>query len=246
MKVLVAILAFVSIVSYAIAAEAQVDCSNQVVVGEFDNANTIDLQSLEEGYCNHYGVWIYGRPHPNSYYTPAPSTTSEGIPIIYTGGATYYGPGVMESSAATNGVDLGDCVDGTAVMYGRPISEGFPYPYVWARVVGTSEWSKLCVADSVDSEDMYYHVHTSGFGNGLEVGARIASLWGMIELSADGSTVVDSIKSQVQIEFYFGNSPPPEEVLLVSYFDWWSRNVRFLKDGDVYTLSQILEENPQP
>lgn len=226
----------------------QVDCTGQVIVGEFDTVETLDLEDLERGYCNPYRNWIPGRPTYPSYFAHPQNATENGTPIVHLGNTTFYNPGVMENSAEMNGVDLSACIDGTSVMFGRPNGNHYPYLYAYVRHQGSDEpWLKLCVADSPGIEDQYHHVDEHHLGNVLEVGARAAAALGMITLSTDGLAIDTIYHYTIPIEVYFSNDAPPEgEIVRESYFRWWRNMVRFQVGNQAYSYDRIWEMNPIP
>ncbi len=207
-----------------------------VIVGEFQQIYDLDPAILEAGFCNHFGDWIPAIPTIPSYNNFPPNIDEHGNKIIYVGGATHYNPTVIEEAATNLGIDLSVCFDGTAVMFGKPIGQPFPYSFVWARVIGGDpNWLKLCVADSVSREDAFYHIDKRYLGNALEVGALTAQEWGMIVITPDGKEVAERTLYQVEVEVYFGDEPPAEgEGIRVHYSDWWESTVRFGRNGQVY------------
>lgn len=128
----------------------------------------IVLAALSCGlYCGYWwnGAWVPGLVSQETRFTP--------IPQVVTGGAVFYGPGVMEATAEYYGLDWSeDIVDGVSLLTCAEIGHK-----VWLKRLGFGWEGPFLVADCSQRDDLYAHVFFRK--EVVEVGFKTAERWGM-------------------------------------------------------------------
>ena len=152
--------------------------------------------------------WNDGLPSRHTYYMPAP--------IHFSTRALWQSPNMIQHTAAYNGVDLSDVIDGLSLMSPADVGKT-----VWVRVPG-GVWIRSRNADAVWREHAIYHILYND--SGLEMGYILAEQTGVLTYRTPyggiGMPGVEVCVTEGDPHAVCAGAP-------VDYSTWWESNLRF-------------------
>lgn len=186
--------------------QAQESICNGLPIVTFDGWQG-DLNALLGGFCVD--------DTQNLYYQPGLPTwqSHNGVPLYFTTRAIWQAQGVIERTAAFNGVNL-DGYEGAVALNSCAMVGNT----VWVRRNATERWIRAIDADCSANAHVYYHA--VAVGSGIELSYQLAEAFGEFDTPGIGL---------YGFEVCTGN--PDSDCLSnpVDYSQWFLENVQFIQ-----------------
>lgn len=172
-----------------------------------------------------------------TWYTPAPPFTI--------GGAVWYDPWIMGSTARYRNLDLEGYLDGVALMSPADIGRT-----VWLRRPGLDWEGPFLVVDSAARQDMWPVItHRREV---VEIGFDTAARWGMVDATHYGNdgwgrpyTINQWRMDDVEVLKMDQIPPWIEEHDPLVYDEWWGGRAYFVNPHDIRRPYQLNPDHPK-